>query len=34
MSLWTPLVYKTAAPVYKDMISESGVGTGSMVAVR
>lgn len=33
-SLWTPLIYKIVAPIYKEMISESGVGSGSMVAIR
>jgi hypothetical protein len=33
-SLWTPLVFKSVAPVYRDMVSESGVGSGSVVAVR
>ncbi len=33
-SFWTPFVYKTAAPIYKDMVSESGLGSGNAVAVR
>ncbi len=33
-SLWTPSIYKIVAPIYKEMISESGVGSGNMVAIR
>ncbi|CAD8184042.1 unnamed protein product [Paramecium pentaurelia] len=33
-SYWTPSIYKIVAPIYKDMISESGVGSGNMVAIR
>ncbi|KAM3142068.1 hypothetical protein pb186bvf_005722 [Paramecium bursaria] len=33
-SMWTPTIYKIAGPIYKDMISESGVGSGNMVAIR
>ena len=31
--MWTPTIYKIAGPIYKDMISESGVGSGNMVAI-